>query len=186
MEKLKSHMVSIELTASEIEINYQTKIVSANSTTDSLGNEIGKPIFKDGGEVYETDNMKYNFESKKAIIDGVVTQQGEAVMQGSKVFKNQRDELFISHAKYTTCNMAEPHFHIESSKLKVIPGKKVVSGPFHIKIKDIPTPIGFGFGMFPVPETKSLRHHIPYLGRRKKAGLFLEKWWILFRHQRLH
>jgi lipopolysaccharide assembly outer membrane protein LptD (OstA) len=123
----------IELTASEIEINYQTKIVSANSTTDSLGNEIGKPIFKDGGEVYETDNMKYNFESKKAIIDGVVTQQGEAVMQGSKVFKNQRDELFISHAKYTTCNMAEPHFHIESSKLKVIPGKKVVSGPSILK-----------------------------------------------------
>jgi len=164
----------IELTASEIEINYQTKIVSANSTTDSLGNEIGKPIFKDGGEVYETDNMKYNFESKKAIIDGVVTQQGEAVMQGSKVFKNQRDELFISHAKYTTCNMAEPHFHIESSKLKVIPGKKVVSGPFHIKIKDIPTPIGFGFGMFPVPKQKVSGIIFPTWGEEKRRGFFLK------------
>jgi hypothetical protein len=148
--------------------------VSANSTTDSLGNEIGKPIFKDGGEVYETDNMKYNFESKKAIIDGVVTQQGEAVMQGSKVFKNQRDELFISHAKYTTCNMAEPHFHIESSKLKVIPGKKVVSGPFHIKIKDIPTPIGFGFGMFPVPKQKVSGIIFPTWGEEKRRGFFLK------------
>jgi len=164
----------IELTASEIEINYQTKIVSAKSTTDSLGNEIGKPVFKDGGEVYETDNMKYNFESKKAIIDGVVTQQGEAVMQGSKVFKNQRDELFISHAKYTTCNMKEPHFHIESSKLKVIPGKKVVSGPFHIKIKDIPTPIGFGFGMFPVPKQKVSGIIFPTWGEEKRRGFFLK------------
>ncbi len=164
----------IELTASEIEINYQTKIVTAKSTTDSLGNEIGKPVFKDGTEVYETDNMKYNFESKKAIIDGVVTQQGEAVMQGSKVFKNQRDELFISHAKYTTCNMKEPHFHIESSKLKVIPGKKVVSGPFHIKIKDIPTPIGFGFGMFPVPKQKVSGIIFPTWGEEKRRGFFLK------------
>lgn len=165
---------SIELTAAEIEINYLTKVVSAKSSTDTLGNDIGKPVFKDGGEVYETDNMKYNFESRKAIIDGVVTQQGEAVMQGEKVFKNQRDELFISHAKYTTCNMAEPHFHIESSKLKVIPGNKVVSGPFHIKIKDIPTPIGFAFGMFPVPKTKVSGIVFPTYGEEKRRGFFLK------------
>lgn len=165
---------SIVLTASEIEINYQTKIVTAKSTTDSLGNEVGKPVFQDGEEVYETDNMKYNFETRKAIIDGVVTQQGEAVMQGEKVFKNQRDELFIAQAKYTTCNMADPHFHIQSSKLKVIPGKKVVSGPFHIKVKDIPTPIGFAFGMFPVPKQKVSGIVFPTYGEEKRRGFFLQ------------
>ena len=164
----------VELTASEIEINYLTKIVSAQSTTDSLGNEIGKPVFKDGEETYETDNMKYNFESRKAIIDGVVTQQGEAVMQGTKVFKNDRDELFIKDAIYTTCNMADPHFHIESSKLKVQPGKKVISGPFHIKIKDIPTPIGFAFGMFPVPKQKVSGVIVPTWGEEKRRGFFLK------------
>jgi lipopolysaccharide export system protein LptA len=165
---------SIELTAAEIEINYLTKIVSAKSATDTTGRVIGKPVFKDGDETYETDNMKYNFESRKAKIDGVVTQQGEAVMQGEKVFKNQRDELFISHAKYTTCNMADPHFHIESSKLKVVPGKKVISGPFHIKVKDIPTPIGFGFGMFPVPKTKTSGIVFPTYGEEKRRGFFLK------------
>ena len=165
---------TIELTAAEVEINYLTKIVSAKSATDTLGKVIGKPVFKDGQEVYETDNMKYNFESRKAIIDGVVTQQGEAVMQGEKVFKNQRDELFISHAIYTTCNMADPHFHIESSKLKVIPGKKVISGPFHINVKDIPTPLGFAFGMFPVPKTKSSGIVFPTWGEEKRRGFFLK------------
>jgi lipopolysaccharide export system protein LptA len=163
----------IELTAAQIEINYQTKVVTASSVTDSLGNETGKPVFNDDGEVYETDNMKYNFETRKAIIDGVVTQQGEAVMQGERVFKNQRDELFISNAKYTTCNMAEPHFHIQSSKLKVIPGNKVVSGPFHIKVKDIPTPIGFAFGMFPVPKTKVSGIIFPTYGEERRRGFFL-------------
>ena len=164
----------IELTAAQIEINYATNIISAKSYTDSLGNEIGKPVFQDGNEIFETDNMKYNFESKKAIIDGVVTQQGEAVMQGNKVYKNQRDELYISQAKYTTCNMADPHFHIEASKLKVIPGKKVVAGPFHIKVNDIPTPIGFAFGMFPVPKQKVSGVIVPSYGEEKRRGFYLK------------
>lgn len=165
---------TIELTAAEVEINYLTKIVTARSVADSLGNQIGKPVFKDGNEVYETANMRYNFETGKAIIDGVVTQQGEAVMQGEKVFKNQRDELFIAQAKYTTCNMADPHFHIQASKLKVMPGKKVISGPFHIKVKDIPTPIGFGFGMFPVPKEKVSGIIFPTYGEEQRRGFFLK------------
>lgn len=164
----------IELTAAQIEINYSTNVISANSFTDSLGNVIGKPVFKDGNETFETDNMKYNFESQKAIIDGVVTDQGEAVMQGEKVYKNERDELFISQAKYTTCNMADPHFHIEASKLKVIPGKKVVAGPFHIKVNDIPTPIGFAFGMFPVPKQKVSGVIVPSYGEEKRRGFYLK------------
>ncbi len=164
----------VELTASQIEINYSNNIITAISTKDSLGNVIGKPVFKDGNETFETDNMKYNFESKKAIINGVVTQQGEAVMQGEKVFKNDRDELFISKARYTTCNMADPHFHIEASKLKVIPGNKVVAGPFHIKIKDIPLPIGLPFGILPVPKTKVSGILFPTYGEEKRRGFFLK------------
>jgi len=164
----------IELTAAQIEINYQTKIISAQSATDTAGNIIGKPVFKEGDETYETDDMKYNFETKKAIIDGVVTQQGEAVMQGKKVFKNQRDELFIESAKYTTCNMAEPHFHIQASKLKVMPGKKVLAGPFYLKVNDIPTPIGFPFGMFPVPKEKVSGVIVPGYGEEKRRGFYLK------------
>ncbi|MCK5704931.1 MAG: LPS-assembly protein LptD, partial [Cyclobacteriaceae bacterium] len=73
-----------------------------------------------------------------------------------------------------TCNMADPHFHIESSKLKVIPNSKVVSGPFYIKIKDIPTPIGFAFGMFPVPKQKVSGVIFPGYGEEKRRGFFLK------------
>ena len=73
-------------------------------------------------------------------------------MQGEKVKKNELDELYIHDAKYTTCNLADPHFHIATKKLKVIPGKKVISGPFHLKFGNVPTPLGFIFGMFPQPK----------------------------------
>jgi hypothetical protein len=165
---------TIELEAAVIEINYLTHVISAQSEKDTADNVIGKPVFKDGAETYETDDMKYNFQTKKAVIDGVVTQQGEAYMHGSKVYKNQFDELFISRARYTTCNLAEPHFHIESSKLKVIPENKVVSGPFHIRIKDMPTPLGFAFGMFPVPKEKTSGIIFPSYGEERRRGFFLK------------
>ncbi len=172
----EAHIVygEIELSGAIIEINYSTHVISANGTTDSLGNVVGKPEFKDGDEVFETNNMKYNFESKKAIIDGVVTQQGEAVMQGEKIYKNQFDELFISKAKYTTCNLADPHFHIAASKLKVIPNNKIISGPFHVKINDISTPIGFAFGMFPMPKQKVSGVIFPSYGEEQRRGFFLK------------
>ncbi|NJN24725.1 MAG: LPS-assembly protein LptD [Cyclobacteriaceae bacterium] len=164
----------IELTAAYIEINYATHLIKAEGVTDSLGNKIGKPIFKEGDQVYETDDMKYNFESRKAIIDGVVTQQGEAVMHGEKVYKNQLDELYIANARYTTCNMGDPHFYVKTQKLKVIPGKKVITGPFHIRVKDIPIPVGLPFGILPVPKKKLSGIIPPSYGEEKRRGFFLK------------
>ena len=94
-------------------------------------------------------------------------------MQGEDVKKNEEDELFISHAMYTTCNLEEPHFHISSSKIKVIPGKKVVSGPFHLKFGKVPTPFGFIFGMFPQPKKKVSGLIMPNYGEEKRRGFYL-------------
>ena len=94
-------------------------------------------------------------------------------MQGEDVKKNEEDELFISHAMYTTCNLEEPHFHISSGKIKVIPGKKVISGPFHLKFGDVPTPLGFIFGMFPQPKKKVSGLIMPNYGEEKRRGFYL-------------
>ena len=134
---------------------------------------MGKPIFSEGNQSYETDKITYNFDSRKAKIKGIVTQLDDAYMQGEDVNKNEEDELFISHAMYTTCNLAEPHFHISSSKIKVIPGKKVVSGPFHLKFGDVPTPLGFIFGMFPQPKKKISGLIMPNYGEEKRRGFYL-------------
>ena len=43
--------------------------------------------------------------------------------------------------KYTTCDAKNPHFYIELTKAKIIPEKKIVSGPFYFVLADIPLPI---------------------------------------------
>ena len=163
----------INLEAYEILVDWNDKTLDANFILDSTGKKMGKPIFSEGNQSYETDKITYNFDSRKAKIKGIVTQLDDAYMQGEDVNKNEEDELFISHAMYTTCNLAEPHFHISSSKIKVIPGKKVVSGPFHLKFGDVPTPLGFIFGMFPQPKKKISGLIMPNYGEEKRRGFYL-------------
>ena len=164
---------TINLKAEEIEIDWNNKLIDANFKLDTLGKKIGKPIFTEENQSYETDKISYNFDSKKAKIKGIVTQLDDAYMQGKDVKKNEFDELFIHDAKYTTCNLAEPHFHISAKKIKVIPGKKVVSGPFHLKFGDIPTPLGFIFGMFPQPKKTVSGIIMPNYGEEKRRGFYL-------------
>ena len=163
----------INLEAYEILVDWNDKTLDANYLIDSTGKKIGKPIFSEGNQSYETDKITYNFDSRKAKIKGIVTQLDDAYMQGEDVKKNEEDELFISHAMYTTCNLEEPHFHISSGKIKVIPGKKVVSGPFHLKFGDVPTPLGFIFGMFPQPKKKVSGLIMPNYGEEKRRGFYL-------------
>ena len=164
---------NINLQAEEIEIDWNQKTIEANFKVDSIGKKVGKPIFSEDNQSYETDKITYNFDSKKAKIKGIVTQLDDAYMQGEDVKKNEFDELFIHDAKYTTCNLAEPHFHISARKIKVIPGKKVVSGPFHLKFRDVPTPIGFIFGMFPQPKKTISGIVMPNYGEEKRRGFYL-------------
>ncbi|HLF32833.1 MAG TPA: putative LPS assembly protein LptD [Cyclobacteriaceae bacterium] len=163
----------IELTAENIHVDYSTSEITANGSLDSLGKEYGSPVFKDGDEVYETRDMRYNYKSRKAIIHGVVTKQGEAIMHGDNVKRDQFGDLFIDKAKYTTCNLPEPHFNIEATKIKVIPGDKIIAGPFYMKVHDIPLPVGFGFGMFPQPRKKASGIQVPSYGEEKRRGFYL-------------
>ncbi len=168
----------ITLEAEKTDVNWQSQVIKSVYVSDSTGNKVGKPVFSDGSDIYETDNIVYNFKNKRASIQGVITEQDGAFMHGEQVKKNEKDELFITRARYTTCNLSDPHFYIESSKLKLIPGNKVVSGPFVLKFrstekKSIFTPLALPFGMFPQPKTKVSGVLFPTYGEERRRGFYL-------------
>jgi len=165
---------SIELQAEEIEIDYEKSTISAHGELDSLGQWVGLPIFKDGSATYETQDMIYNFKTKRAKITGVVTQQGDGFLHGDAVFKNDKNELFSLTNAYTTCNLAHPHFRILSHKSKAIPGDKIVTGPFYMEFNGVPTPLGFAFGIFPSKQKSSSGILFPKYGEEGRRGFFLK------------
>jgi len=164
----------IELEADQMTIDYNTSTLTATGSIDSLGNRVGYPIFKNAEEVYETKNITYNFKTRQARITGVVTRQGDGFLHGETVFKNDKNEVLSLGNSYTTCNLAEPHFRIRSSKTKAIPNDKVISGPFHLEIMNVPTPLALPFGMFPSPRKSASGILIPAYGEETRRGFFLK------------
>jgi len=165
----------IELQAEEIVIDYENTTITAKSRVDSTGRTYGYPIFINGAEKYETKDMVYNFKTQKAKISGVVTKQGDGFLHGDTVYKNEKNELFTVGNAYTTCDLAVPHFRIISTKVKAIPGDKMVSGPFYMEFNGVPTPLGFAFGIFPSPKKSASGIIVPSFGEERRRGFFLRR-----------
>ena len=139
----------IELTSHYVTIDFSKSELHAEGFVDS--NEIlqGKPVFKQGEYEFKCHELDYNFTSKKGLIRNVITQEGEGYLHGELVKKNADNSSFIRHGKYTTCNLECPHFEIDFGKAKVIPGEKIITGPLHVRIANIPTFFALPFGLFP-------------------------------------
>lgn len=163
----------LKLTAAFIEVDLSRNTAFAYGAEDSSGRRRGKPVFTQGADKYEAEAMTYNFRSKRAKIQGVVTRQGEGYIHGESVKKTPENEMYIRDARYTTCNQEHPHFHIQASKIKVIPGKKLITGPFNLHFMDLPTPLGFGFGIFPTPKSATSGIIVPTYGEAIDRGFFL-------------
>lgn len=142
----------IDLKSELVEIDWNSNMVKATGVRDTTGKLRGKPVFKDASDEFEADTIMYNITTKRGLIVAAVTQEGEGFIRGSKGLKDPDNNVYFKQAIYTTCNLEHPHFFIGANKLKVIPDDKVVSGPFNLWIADIPTPLGFIFGFFPLPE----------------------------------
>ncbi len=151
--KVKYGEISLE--SSYIRLDWDKNEVYAIGRYDSTSHKMeGLPVFTQGSDKYDSDEIRYNFKTKRAAIKGIVTQQGEGYVQGKTVKKDEEDNLYIRNAIYTTCNLSHPHFHIKASKIKVVGKKEIISGPFHFELNDIPLPIGLPFGFFPYSQPR--------------------------------
>lgn len=163
----------ISLKSAQIEINIDSNIVIARGIYDTLGNYIGKPIFKEAEQEFNAHEIKYNFTTKKGLITDVITQEGDGYIHGQKIKKTATDVLYIKNGKYTTCNLEEPHYYLHASKLKIIPNDKIVTGPANMVVEDVPTPLAIPFGFFPNKKGSKSGIIVPEPGESTEYGFFL-------------
>jgi len=167
---------AMSLKAERIIIDYNKDLVIAKGIIqDSTGKYVGKPLFTDKGDNYEMDSIKYHIKSKKAIIYGAATKQGDGFVLGEVVKKQPNDDLYIKNAVYTTCNHKHPHFGLVVKKIKIIPEKKIITGPGYLMIEGIPTPLMVPFAFFPVPKARTSGILIPGYGESTEAGFFFSE-----------
>lgn len=159
-----------------ITMDMDSSIISATFGLDSLGKEFGYPVFSEGGTEYEMKKVRYNFETRKAFIHNVVTQQGEGHIVANEAKMNADNSFFMRNAKYTTCdNHDHPHFYLNLSKAKVRPEKDVVTGPAWLVVADVPLfPIVLPFAFFPFTTTYSSGIIMPSYGDEMTRGFYLQ------------
>ena len=165
----------MSLKAALITVNYGTSTVNATGQRDTVQHKlVDKPVFKDAEGTYQAERIAYNFKTKKGKIGDVVTKQGEGFVNAEVIKKLPNNDFFGLRGRYTTCDLADPHFYIEAKRMKVIPGQKVVTGPFHMVIAGIPLPIGLPFGYFPTPHNgRGSGVIIPTFGQGAQRGFSL-------------
>ncbi len=166
----------IELTAYYIDLNLETKEIYAEGLVDSTGTMVQKPVFKQGSDEYESETMRYNFETEKAFITKVVSEQGEGFILSDRTKKIGKETFITEKAKYTTCDADHPHFYMHLTKAKVISNKTIVTGPAYMVLEDFPLyfPI-LPFGFFPNTPSYSSGIIVPTYGEEENRGFFLRE-----------
>ena len=168
------------LKADYMQINMDNKMVYAYGKPDSLEGKpiVTKPEFSEGDASYTMDTITYNLTSKKAKIKGVATQQGDGWLVGGSVKKMPDNTVNIENGKYTTCDETDhPHFYLAMTKAKVIPGKKVVTGPAYLVMEDVPIYfLGIPEGFFPINMGPKSGLLMPPMARNTPRGSSCATW----------
>ena len=165
----------MEITSGIIVVDYDKNEIYAGRIKDSLGNYTQLPIFKQGQDEIRPDSLKFNMDTKKAIIFNSRTEEAGLNILSDKTKKENDSVYFMNRAKFTTsADIDNPEYYFLLRKAKVIPGQKIITGPTNMYIADVPTPIGLPFAYFPISNKRSSGIIFPSFGEQNSRGYFIQ------------
>ncbi|MCK9218512.1 MAG: putative LPS assembly protein LptD [Bacteroidales bacterium] len=165
----------INLKAGYMRIDFPKNKVYATGIPDSTGKNQENPEFIEGGQTFKSKEINYNYTTKRGFINTVFTKQDEGYLHGTVVKKMENDVTYIKSGSYTTCDLEEnPHFSFKFSKGKVIPGKRVITGPAYMDIANVATPLFIPFGYFPNRAGQRSGILLPTYGESANRGFYFE------------
>ena len=165
------------LNAGQISLDMDSSLVHATflaDTTDTTGlakNQL--PVYRQRGDEYESEQMSFNFKSKKGFIHNVSTTQGNGFVKSTNSKRTDDGTLYLQDATYTTCDAEHPHFFLKLTRAKVNPGRETVFGPAYLVVADVPTPIAIPYGFFPFNKKYSSGFVMPSYGDETSRGFYL-------------
>lgn len=163
----------ISLSADSIMIDWENTTLFATGKMDSSGQISGQAEFTEADQDYSAKKIAYNFKSQRGKITLARTNLDGDIIHGEHIKKDSGNVYRIKNGQFTTCDADTPHYHIRSSKLKVLPGDRIISGPLMLVIQNFPIPIVVPFGFFPNNATKKSGVIMPEWGEAADRGFFL-------------
>lgn len=167
----------IIITADYMEYDMKSGNVFARGTLDTLTGEwTGKPTMSQKGQVFNMDEIWYNFNSGKARITNMVTKEDDGILHGKNIKMLPDHSINITHGKYTVCELEHPHYYLNLTAAKVVtkPSQKTVFGPANIVIEDVPLKfVGIPFGFIPKKPQRATGMLMPSFGEETARGFYM-------------
>ena len=173
---------NMKLTADYMEYDLASSTLYARGTTDTSGVITGRPVMEQGGKSYTMEEVRYNFDTRKARISNMVTQEQDGILHGKNIKMMPDHSINITHGKYTVCDCEEPHYylHLTAAKVMTKPSQKTVFGPAYPVIADVPLPIGLPFGFIPKRPDRASGILFPTFGEEQARGFYLRDLGLYF------
>ena len=166
---------NMKLTADYMEYDLKTATLYSLGTKDTTGVITGKPVMEQSGKSYTMEEVRYNFNTMKARITNMVTQEQDGILHGTNIKMMPDRSINMTNGKYTVCDCEEPHYylHLTAAKVMTKPTQKTVFGPAYPVIADVPLPIGLPFGFIPKRPDRATGILFPTFGEEAKRGFYM-------------
>jgi len=167
----------MKLTAERMEYDMNTGTVYAYGVYDSLSGEwIGRPVMSQGNKTYNMEELHYNFDSRKAKITNMVTNEDDGILRGRNIKMMPDNSINILHGKYTVCDEDDPHYYLQLWAAKVVtkPSQKIVFGPANLVVEGVKLPIGIPYGFVPKRPQRATGLLMPSFGEETARGFYMK------------
>ena len=173
---------NMKLTADYMEYDLATSTLYARGTKDTTGVIKGQPVMEQGNKSYTMEEVRYNFDTQKARITNMVTQEQDGILHGKNIKMMPDNSINITNGKYTVCDCEHPHYylHLTAAKVMTKPSQKTVFGPAYPVIADVPMPIGLPFGFIPKRPDRATGILFPTFGEEASRGFYLRDAGVYF------
>ena len=167
---------NMKLTADYMEYDLNSNTLYARGTKDTSGVITGAPVMQQGQSSYQMEEVRYNFNTMKARITNMMTQEQDGILHGKNIKMMPDRSINITKGKYTVCDCEHPHYylHLTAAKVMTKPSQKTVFGPAWAVVEDVPMfPIVLPFGFIPDRPDRATGILFPTFGEEASRGFYL-------------
>ena len=172
----------MKLTADYMEYDLSNGTLFARGNKDANGEWKGQPVMEQGGKTYAMEEMRYNFNTRKARIKNMSTQEADGLLHGKNIKMMPDQSINITKGRYTVCDCEHPHYYLNLTMAKVVtkPKQKTMFGPANLVVGDVPLPIGIPFGFVPKKPDRASGILFPTFGEENARGFYVRDFGFYF------
>ncbi len=137
-ETARVKQATMNLDAHEIQYDLTGHNVYAYGFYDTAQSAFVPLTLKDKAEEMTGERLVYNLDTKRGKIKESHTTLEQAYYSGGVLRKEVEGQVLVRNGSYTTCDLAEPHFHFASKDMKLITNDKVFARPVILYVESMP------------------------------------------------